>query len=198
MIRFLQLILFLSCSILFSASFAQSERGKIVKADLKNDVQLTTPVNTVSVNVSEEKESSENRQIPKTNTMQLKLADSLLVRKRKTGLQDDNTINNAQKVFLSDNVTYIKEDLPDYEKTVSSEKTIIKPTPSVNFTPRVIKEDIHPALNYSSTDISSDKRVYLQQEADDLIREMDLNAGNVNYDFAYKKKKLDEIKKMLQ
>ncbi len=194
MFRFLQSIFIFS--LLFSQLniFAQNERVKISKTE-----QIPAVERVVSGNKNTVKLNAENNQVFNKNQLQNRLTDSTL--SNEISNEDFKYKNNNpsdDRIFLSDTVTYFKEIDPLNEKTVLSEKKANKVVPSVNYKPRVVKEDINPVLNYSSADISSEKRVYLQQEAADLQREIDLNKGNTDFDLAFKTKKLDEIKKMLQ
>ena len=97
------------------------------------------------------------------------------------------------------NVTYTKEDAV-IEPSVStiSERKPITTQKSVNYQPKMVKEDIHPITDYSSTSTPPNKKIYLQQEADDLQIEINQNRNNPAYDLIAKQKKLDDIKKLIQ
>jgi hypothetical protein len=97
------------------------------------------------------------------------------------------------------NVTYTKEEIPanTTSNTVSETKKS-KVQPSVNYQLKTVKADIHPVTDYSNAGISPNKKIYLQQEADDLQAEINQNSNNPSYDLAAKQKQLDDIKKLIQ
>lgn len=96
-----------------------------------------------------------------------------------------------------DNVTYNKEIISENQSISTSERSPIKVTTSVNYKPSVLKEDIHPTTETTTT-ITPNKRIYLQQEAEDLQIEITQNANNTNYDLVQKQKLLEYIKTLLK
>lgn len=207
MIKHLHFILLIAILSLFSTViFSQNGRVKATNAKTIQGVFENNSSNqkTLPANISEKEDMVQTKNEVKTSVTQLRSSiDSALVTGKKNKQQDDasfKSAQSAQKIPNTDNVNYIKEDLPENEKLLSAEKKSVKVVPSVNYKPRIIKSDIQPVpvVDNSKIEINSNKRIYLQQEADDLQREINQNTGNVNYDLAKKQQQLESIKKMLQ
>ncbi|HUM52022.1 MAG TPA: hypothetical protein PK431_09410 [Chitinophagales bacterium] len=211
--KYLQTI-FLLFIISFSAiAYAQTER-------LKTAQKQAIPVNSTNTKsvVENNKQSIPTKEKPKvpkpvtTSTktdanktvIQIPQKQSKDLRKPKVITEVVEPTDNNQKqtvdvVNPDVNVTYTKEVEPT--QTASNAISERKPTTmqkSVNYQPKVVKEDIHPIIDYSNTSTPPNKKIYLQQEADDLQAEIDQNRNNPSYDLIAKQKQLDDIKKLIQ
>ncbi|MFN8283673.1 MAG: hypothetical protein U0U67_10690 [Chitinophagales bacterium] len=210
----LHLIVFVFLFIYSSGLLAQNERSKSAQKEA-----IAVP-ETVVQSESKNKEANKSKEAPKVvkapvnsqKTDAVKTTDKTAgkqanqVRKTKVVVETTEqaepvpnnyqTQNNATENFET-NVTYTKEDLSVETAANTSERKPNKIQKSVNYQPKVVKEDIHPVTDYTNSGIAPNKKIYLQQEADDLEREIQLNANNPNYDIAAKQKQLDEIKKLI-
>ena len=197
MLKYLQ-ITFLFLFPFFSLSVeAQSDRTKTTFSEKKIIFSEKSQEGKfpAQINISEKSDLPIIINEIKEGETQSRVEDSVPLKRDK-----DNVSLKTSATFASDdNVIYTKEASPENEKIILSEKQLVKVTPSVNYKERVIKEDIHPVVSSTAkVEISSGKRIYLQQEADDLQQEINQNIDNPNYDVAKKQKQLEEIKKMLQ
>ncbi len=116
-------------------------------------------------------------------------------------ITDDGSTNNKMadnNGIFQDNVTYTKESLPTDSTTTISEHKTSKVITSVNYKPKVVREDVVPASNTAPNEIAPNKKIYLQEEADDLQAEIALNRNNPNYDLIGKQKKLQQILDLLK
>lgn len=197
MIKYLQITILFLISFFCVSAWAQNGRTtntfsekKLILSEKVQDNKLPA-----QVNISEKGDLPISRNEIKEGETQSRVSDSVPFKK-----DLENATYKTSVAFSSDNnAIYTKEVLPESEKIISSEKQLVKVTPSVNYKERVIKEDIHPVLSTNAkVEISSGKRIYLQQEADYLQQEINQNMHNPDYDLAKKQAALEEIKKMLQ
>ncbi|MBK9328831.1 MAG: hypothetical protein IPM95_05815 [Sphingobacteriales bacterium] len=196
---------FLILSIVFVQvfSYAQSDRVKTAKAE-------TAPVILENANTAVLKSKAETAaskiDIPQppvefrsSNTLQKKNMDSLSALKNNSAISESPNLKTANTESFTDNsVRYLKETLPEQATVANSERKTVKPTASVNYKQREVKQDIHPVQDFTHPRISESKRLYLQQEADDLQVEINLNRTNPDYDTAKKQKQLEDIRKLVQ
>lgn len=194
--RFLQnTLLFCLFIFTFYTAIAQQDRVKSVKL---NSIPTAIEAKDATENPSVKKEVGPQTQEFKKSSYSLRSMDTLPGKQGVVKAEITEVPKTADKVFISENVTYEKEVLPVTGKVIAAEKPRIKVTSSVNHKPKTVKEDIHPVVDYSNAGINSDKRIYLEQEAKDLEREILQNAGKSDYDLVQKQKQLDDIRKMLQ
>jgi hypothetical protein len=211
----------------FFTSFSQQPRinsSNVAKVD-NSDISTSIP-NNKNDNPSNKTETSlksviqnaiENKNISDTTTKlkatvgsadrminkqhsQQRLTEKGEVIVIKQAVSDDvisNKIAGNNDVF-QDNVTYTKEILPTDSKSNNVEQSSQKVTPSVNYKSKVLREDVTPLTNNTSNEISPNKRIYLQEEADDLQAEIALNRNNPNYNMVSKQKKLQQILDLLK
>jgi hypothetical protein len=197
MIKYLQITTFLLLSFFCLSVLAQNGRTINSFSDKKLlfPEKLQENKSTIQLNVSEKSDLPVVKNEITVGQTQSRVSDSVPLKKD----NDNITLKSASTFASDDNVIYTKEILLENQKINSSEKQLVKVTPSVNYKERVVKEDIHPGVSTTARiEISSGKRIYLQQEADDLQQEINQNIDNPNYDLAKNQKQLDEIKKMLQ
>lgn len=134
--------------------------------------------------------------------------DSIVSVKKELGLYNkdkvgDNSIENivTNKINIiapDDNVTYTKEEFQENEVVTVSEIKPFKVTQSQDFKPHILKEDTPKITDYSTLTITNNKRIYLQQEQEDLELEINQNKHNPDYDLIQNQKKLDYIKTLLK
>ncbi|HRH56980.1 MAG TPA: hypothetical protein PLS10_04960 [Chitinophagales bacterium] len=197
MIKYLQITTYLLLS--FFCLSARAQNGRTINTFSEKKLILSEKVQEkklpAQINTSEKSDLPIIKNEIAEGQTQSRVSDSVPLKKD----NENNTLKTAATFSSDNNVIYTKEILPESEKISSSEKQLVKVTPSLNYKERVIKEDIHPVLSTNAkVEISSGKRIYLQQEADDLQQEINQNIDNPNYDLAKKQKQLEEIKKMLQ
>jgi len=184
-------------------SNAQTDRVKTVKAGVVP--AITENPNTAVLKNKGETETV-NKEIPKTavefksaNAIQYKNMDSLATLKNSKTISETEKLKpTAAEPYTDNSVQYFKETLPEQTAVTNAERKTEKPSVSVNYKQRQVKQDIHPLQDFSHPGISESKRLYLQQEADDLQAEISRNSSNPNYDIATKQRQLEDIRKLLQ
>lgn len=196
-------LLFLSIVFVQLFSNAQSDRVKTVKAEIA-PVVLEYPNTAISKNKPETEMQDKDTPQPSvefrsSNGIQKKNMDSLAALKNNLTPSETQNLRTADKESFTDNsVQYFKETLPEQITVTNAERKTVKPTASVNYKQREIKQDIHPVQDFTHPGISESKRLYLQQEADDLQVEINQNRNNPGYDIAKKQKQLEDIRKLVQ
>lgn len=184
-------------------SHAQSDRVKTVKAEIA-PVVLENPNTAISKNKTETEMQDKDTPQPSvefrsSNGIQKKNMDSLAALKNNLTPSETQNLRTADKESFTDNsVQYFKETLPEQITVTNAERKTVKPTASVNYKQREIKQDIHPVQDFTHPGISESKRLYLQQEADDLQVEINQNRNNPGYDISKKQKQLEDIRKLVQ
>lgn len=224
MINYLQTILL--CFFYLSCFSQQTQRTKINNTSIINTTHTNKPSsnntsinektinnvvienvemqNVISTNSDSIRENI-NLHSDNSNGIDSKTTSTQTIQPRNTNYDIDITykksIIDTNSYILQDNVTYTKEPLPQNVEKNISEKKSTKVTTSVNYKPRVIREDVTPTTNNTNNttnDISPNKRIYLQQEADDLQVEISLNKNNPNYNLENSRKKLEYILNLLK
>lgn len=208
--KYLHFILFV---FLFISSFytsnAQTERLKtyavenISKKNITEEPRPNIPDKNKSVKFKQEIIKDKNHlklsNISRDSIVNIKLTIDENNTYEQTNIQQINANKSSNTdATNSDNVTYNKETISENQLVTTSERSPIKVATSVNYQPRILKEDVHPVANNSSISITPNKRIYLQQEADDLQIEISQNVNNPNYDLAEKQKLLEYIKTLLK
>lgn len=221
----LNLILF--CFIATVGFSQQTRINSSRTASIDNSV-LPTIVNTPNNEKKNIKPESKREIVKQNTTSDKPIADTALIIKAKAGTTDrllnkqrsqerlvekgdtvikeqviNSDVNTTNKMVensgvYQDNVTYTKETLPNEIKSNITEHKSTKVTTSVNYKPKVVREDVVPAANSLSNEINQNKRIYLQQEADDLKAEITKFQNNPDYDLVSKQKKLQEILDLLK
>lgn len=213
----LHLIIIFSFLFFSTTIQAQNDRVKIIQKQVIPTTSATN--NNVVENNKSAAPTKETKRVanPATNSQKLDAAQKTEIqvpakeakdlRKPKViALEEvvESTDNNKQAILEpinpESNVTYTKVDESAERKgnVITSERAPTKTQKSVNYQPKVVKEDIHPITDYSNTSTPPNKKVYLQQEADDLQLEINQNLNNPSYDLIVKQKQLNDIKKLIQ
>ncbi len=199
--------------LLYFSSFyvvnAQSERLKLYSIENvsnKNDLQETKP------NIPEKKNSTKFKeeikkdrthlkvsQISRDSVANIKLAADETYTKVQLDIKSLDTNKSLNVITtVSDNVTYYKETITENQPISTTEKSPTKVATSINYKSSILKEDVHIITNSTNVEITSNKRIYLQEEADDLQIEIKQNVNNPNYDLVQKQKLLGYIKTLLK
>lgn len=172
-------------------------KNKIVKQNTTSDKSI--PDNTIVVKA---KANTTDRLLNKQHSQERLVEKGDTVIKEQVVDNDANSNSNNKMIdnngVFQDNVTYIKETTPTESKTNIAEHKSTKVITSVNYKPKVIREDVVPLTNSLPNEISANKRIYLQQEADDLRTEIELYRNNPNYDLVGKQNKLQKILDLLR
>ena len=199
--------------LLYFSSFyvvnAQSERLKLYSIENvsnKNDLQETKP------NIPEKKNSTRFKEeikkdrshlkvskIYRDSVANIKLAADETYTKEQVDIKSLDTNKSLNVITtVSDNVTYYKETITENQPISTTEKSPTKVATSINYKSSILKEDVHTITNSTNVEITSNKRIYLQEEADDLQIEIKQNVNNPNYDLVQKQKLLGYIKTLLK
>lgn len=212
--RHLHLFLFILFSIFHGIIFAQTERLKTAQKQViltnSDNAQLSVDKSNSKIITEEKKKKADpplNSKKSDYNSsakmVTLKQPDQQRKPKVIAEVIETKSIVDDQKQATIEvrpdvNVTYTKEEPIASTNNSVSEVKKVKVQKSINYQPKTVKEDIHPITNYTNSGISSNKKIYLQQEADDLQAEINQNANNPAYDLIAKQKQLDDIKKLIQ
>ncbi len=182
---------------------AQSVRLKTAAVGVAPDISQSP---NTAIQKSKDETAAVKKEIPHTSP-ESKSASPILKKNMDSlaALKNNNSTSEIEKQkpantepFTDNSVEYFIETLPEQATVNNAERKTVKPAVSVNYKQREVKQDIHPVQDFTHPGIAESKRLYLQQEADDLQAEIKQNANNPNYDIAKKQRQLEDIRKLLQ
>lgn len=192
------LITFFSSCNYFSIIAQENRINNFKKTNTENNIKTKSNTEVLGINKAEIQENLKGINTNNTTT-QLRINDSLSIQK----IQLDKGINNLEistqnNTAATENASYTKVTFSENEKTTNAERSYTKIKPSINYVPKQVKADIHPIVDYNSAPVNPNKKDYLLQEANDLQREIELNTNNPNYDLEKNKRKLEEIRDLIE
>lgn len=164
-----------------------------------SSVEKTTPVNQPEMERKVDFTSDENLKKPIVEISN----DTERERKEKKAFDDTklSTSMTDNKTNVEVNTTYTKELPEENVKNTVSEKVRPKVEKSSNYQPHVVKEDVQNTQvqqRNTAPQVSAMKKVYLQQEADELEQEIEKFKNDPNYNLVEKQKQLEYLKKLLK
>ncbi|MCC6516751.1 MAG: hypothetical protein IT275_10400 [Chitinophagales bacterium] len=196
-LHILLITFFFSCNY-FSIIAQENRINNFKKTNTENNIKTKSNTEVLGINKAEIQENLKGINTNNTTT-QLRINDSLSIQK----IQTEKGINNPEisiqnNTAATENASYTKVTFSENEKTTNTERSYTKIKPSINYVPKQVKADIHPIVDYNSAPVNPNKKDYLLQEANDLQREIELNTNNPNYDLEKNKRKLEEIRDLIE
>lgn len=196
-LHILLITFFFSCNY-FSIIAQENRINNFKKTNTENNIKTKSNTEVLSINKAEIQENLKGINTNNTTT-QLRINDSLSIQK----IQTEKGINNPEisiqnNTAATENASYTKVTFSENEKTTNAERSYTKIKPSINYVPKQVKADIHPIVDYNSAPVNPNKKDYLLQEANDLQREIELNTNNPNYELEKNKRKLEEIRDLIE
>lgn len=196
-LHILLITFFFSCNY-FSIIAQENRINNFKKTNTENNIKTKSNTEVLGINKAEIQENLKGINTNNTTT-QLRINDSLSIQK----IQTEKGINNPEisiqnNTAATENASYTKVTFSENEKTTNTERSYTKIKPSINYVPKQVKADIHPIVDYNSAPVNPNKKDYLLQEANDLQREIELNTNNPNYELEKNKRKLEEIRDLIE